>query len=161
MNKIVMAGLAALALTTVAGQQAQAWSKYNFGVGLNVGWEGGGNSVLWGLFKGANVPGAGMGGDFGGGGVMPAPGPGYQGFSGYNPYPFTPGRGAEPPLAAPTDSEKIPAPTPLKPAVYNPYQQMGYYPQMYQTVPTYSGYPAYPYYPAYTGYTGYTGYYGR
>ena len=49
MKKILAFGLVALALVLATQQQASAWSKFNFGVGLNVGWQGGGNSVLFGM----------------------------------------------------------------------------------------------------------------
>ena len=47
MKRIPYIALLACGLLLAGQQQASAWSKYNFGVGLNVGWEGGGNSVLW------------------------------------------------------------------------------------------------------------------
>ncbi len=62
-------GVAAVALVLASQQQASAWSKFNFGVGLNVGWQGGGNSVLWGVLKGAPTPGDGGYGDGGGPGL--------------------------------------------------------------------------------------------
>jgi hypothetical protein len=132
MNKILIAGLAALALTTAIRQEAQAWSKFNFGVGFNIGWEGGGNSFLWGLARGQNVPGAYGQGDMGGGFG------GYPG--GYVPYPPPPGQGTDPQTG--DKPEKVSPPTPIKP--------MGYYQQGYTPYPAYPTYS----YPAYWGYSG-------
>jgi hypothetical protein len=56
MKKMLLAALLGLGLALVSGQRAEAWSKFNFGVGLNVKYEGGGNSVLWGLFHGEQPP---------------------------------------------------------------------------------------------------------
>jgi len=174
MNKILAAGAVALVLTATVQQPVQAWSKYNIGVGFNLGWEGGGNSVLWGMYKGANTPGA-TDGDFGAhqhrgllGRRMGYPGyPGYSGFPGYD-FPV-PNQMAEPPMAPADQPEKVVPPTAVKPASYNPYQMMGYYPNypMYPTYPMYpmtSNYPAYPAqmpYPMYPAYPTYPGYYGQ
>src|SRR5262245_61790462 len=57
MKKMIAMGLAAMALLAVAQQQASAWSKCKFAIGMKFGFEGGGNSILWGMFKGAQVPG--------------------------------------------------------------------------------------------------------
>lgn len=74
MKKMIAVGLVALGMVLAQERQAQAWSKFNFGVGLNLGWEGGGNNLLWGLARGQNVPGA---GPLGGPGFAPgAYGPG-------------------------------------------------------------------------------------
>jgi hypothetical protein len=74
MKKMLLVALLGLGLVLASEQRASAWSKYNFGVGLNVGYEGGGNSVLFGMFKGEQPP---MGMDHGyqGGPEMPI-GPG-------------------------------------------------------------------------------------
>ncbi len=173
MKKILTMALAALSLLAITEQQAKAWSKYNFGVGLNLGWEGAGNSVFMGMFKGQAAPGT-DGAGYGGGGYMGRPGygaypgmqpygaPGYGNSPGYGGDPSQyPGAGTEPPLAPTNEPEKVPAPTPVRPAAYNFYpQQMNYYPPMpastgYPTYPSYPavapmpGYPTYPTYPAY------------
>lgn len=165
MKKILIASVVALTLTT-AHQKAHAWSKYNFGVGMNVGWEGGGNTVLWGLFKGQNVPGAPDVGTQGGGFPGQKSG-GFPGNYGYDPYQFNPAMspvpGGEPPLA-PTNLEKVAPPTPLKPAAYNSYQPgTGYYPGYANSpmVPQYPGYTGYPDYTNQTNYPMYPAYYGR
>jgi hypothetical protein len=44
---IVAAGLA-LALTASTGQEASAWSKFNFNVGLNLSYESTGSCFQWG-----------------------------------------------------------------------------------------------------------------
>lgn len=56
MKKMLLVALLGLGLVLASGQRASAWSKYSFGVGLNCGYEGGGNSVLWGLFRGEQPP---------------------------------------------------------------------------------------------------------
>jgi hypothetical protein len=63
MKKMMLVALLGLGLVLTSGQRASAWSKVNFGVGLNLGWEGGGNSILCGLFKGAQPPMGMYGGD--------------------------------------------------------------------------------------------------
>jgi hypothetical protein len=153
-KKIVAFGLAALALMMMTQQQASAWKKCTFGVGLNLGWEGANNSVLWGVLKGG--PGPGMDGGYGGFGD-PGFGYGAHGFAS-GPQPFGPG-GFEPSYASPMNSAMPPSPelaTPparrmpqapgsAQPVGYFPYADpaLGYYP------PTYAyGYPMY-YYPAY------------
>src|SRR2546423_14663862 len=56
MKKMLLVALLGLGLTLTSGRPASAWCKFNFGVGLNINYEGGGNSVLWGLLKGAPSP---------------------------------------------------------------------------------------------------------
>jgi hypothetical protein len=86
--KRLMMGLAALGLVLAIQQQASAWSKFRFSIGMNISWEGAGNSVLGGLLKGSQVPGMGMdGGCMAPGAAMP-----------YGPY----GSGGPPPHAAAT-----------------------------------------------------------
>ena len=83
MKKMLLTALLGLGLVLVSGSPASAWSKFNWGAGFNVGWEGGGNSVLFGLFKGENIPnmggmnmGAPMMPDMGHGTAMPPTGHG-------------------------------------------------------------------------------------
>jgi len=85
MKRLFCMALGACCLTLALQRPAQAWSKFNFGVGFNLGWEGGGNSVLWGVLKGQNTPGA-MDGAYGHGGhgrgygqAPPMPPPSYAG----------------------------------------------------------------------------------
>ena len=56
MKKMLLMALLGLGLVLACEQRASAWSKFNFGVGFNVGYEGGGNSVLFGVFKGEQPP---------------------------------------------------------------------------------------------------------
>jgi len=124
MKKLLSMGLLAALIAVTCTPQTQAWSKFNFGMGFNVGWEGGGNTALFGLFKGENIPyssGMPMGG-FGGGGMdapmMAPPSGGYPGSSG---------------------PEKVSPPTPLKPASYSVPQNQG---GAYQAPAMESGYAA-------------------
>ena len=57
MKKFLMIGALALGLAAVSGQEASAWIKCNFSVGLNWSWESGNNSFLWGLWSSGQVPG--------------------------------------------------------------------------------------------------------
>jgi len=158
-KKIVAFGLAALALVMMSQQQASAYKKLNFGVGLNLGWEGANNSVLWGVLKGG--PGPGMDGGYGYGGdhgfvpgdqsFAPVPqafGPGGFGPGGFDPSyasPMAPTMPPSPELATPPARRMPQAPGSAQPVGYFPYADpaLGYYP------PTYAyGYPMY-YYPAY------------
>jgi hypothetical protein len=100
MKQILTAALLTLGLAATVPQQAQAWSKFNFGVGLNLGWQGGGNSAFWGLVKGSPMPGT---GEFGGDGDMPPA----------NAYP------SDAPQPMPSAPEKlVTPPTPVKPASF-------------------------------------------
>src|SRR5437016_5763590 len=45
MKKMLLACLVAVGLVAVCEQRASAWTKFNFGVGLNLSYEGGGNSL--------------------------------------------------------------------------------------------------------------------
>ncbi len=134
MTKILTTGLAVLALTLAVQQPAHAWSKFNFGIGMNIGFEGGGNSVLWGLLRGDNTPPGHFPGGFGGPGgynVGPAP---------------TPNLGGPAPLpshAPAAEPEKLRAPAEVKPMGYYPYQSIGYYQAEPQT-PAYPTHLAYP-----------------
>jgi hypothetical protein len=96
MKQILTAALLTLGLAATVPQQAQAWSKFNFGVGCNLNWTGSGNSAFWGLVKGSPMP-----GEFGVDGNMPA----------VNSYP------SDAPQPMPSAPEKlVTPPTPVKPA---------------------------------------------
>src|SRR5437763_1735249 len=56
-KKFLMIGALALGLAAVSGQEASAWIKCNFSVGLNWSWESGNNSFLWGLWTSGQAPG--------------------------------------------------------------------------------------------------------
>lgn len=151
MKKTLALGLAALALLACSQQKASAWSKFNFGIGANIGWEGGGNSVLWGVLKGGPTPGMydhGFGGapimnDHGFGGPSPSYGPEIL------------------PAPLPGGPKPMPsgAPGVAQPVGYFPYADpaAGYYPPNYYSANYYA--PAY-YMPA-PNYYYYLGYYGR
>ena len=57
MKKVLAAGLLAICLIATSQNQASAWIKWNVGVGANLGWSSGGNSVLWGAYRGAQPAG--------------------------------------------------------------------------------------------------------
>jgi hypothetical protein len=56
MKRMLLAALLGTGLLLLSGQQASAWHKCRLSVGLNFCSEGGGNTWLCGLFKGANPP---------------------------------------------------------------------------------------------------------
>jgi len=68
MKRILCTALAALGLLLGSQQQASAWHKCSFGVGLNLSCEGANNSVLWGVMKGGPAPGQMVDGGYPGGG---------------------------------------------------------------------------------------------
>lgn len=57
MRKFVLCGIVAVSLAMTTGQEAKAWVNWKFGVGLGWQWQSGGNNLLWGLARGAQVPG--------------------------------------------------------------------------------------------------------
>ncbi len=58
MKKILALGLLAIAISAVSHQQASAWVNSRFGIGMNIDWSSGGNSLLWGAWRNAQ-PGGG------------------------------------------------------------------------------------------------------
>ena len=62
MKRLMVMGLTALGLVLALQQQASAWSRFKFGIGFNISWEGANNSFLFGLFKGGPAPGGGVDG---------------------------------------------------------------------------------------------------
>jgi hypothetical protein len=152
MKRILCATMVAFGLLLTSSQQASAWSKFNFGVGLNVGWEGGGNSILWGVMKGGPSPGQMSDGAYpsypGGLGAMPTAQMGNPGLysAGYTPYA----------QSAPMMPMQQPAPMP-------PVQSMPQMPRASETQPVgYFTYPAYSQYPVYAPYPQYYwNYYGN
>ncbi len=121
MKKLMTMGLLAALIAVTSAGPTHAWSKFNWGAGFNVGWEGGGNSAFWGLIKGENSPYAGISPPCYGGVSMPA---------------YTPSMGGVPSMPSP---EKISPPTPLKPASYSAPQQPE---AVYQQPAADSGYAA-------------------
>ncbi len=106
MKRSFCIALTACCLTLLLDRPAQAWSKFNFGVGMNLGWEGAGNNIFWGMLRGGPAPGQeGMGGPgfrgLGNRGYGPGYGPGYD--PGYGQYPMMPPMPA--PAAAPAPNQ--------------------------------------------------------
>jgi hypothetical protein len=141
MQRLILASFAALGLLATSQEKAAAWTKFTFGVGMNIGMEGGGNSVLWGAYKSAPGPGAGFDGGFG------------DPYGGGPALPF-------PSEVSPLPEKSTPAPTgpgTSKPAGYFPIQQASYPEPAYAPI-SYPGmaYPAitYPFYPIYPLYYG-------
>lgn len=86
MKKIVLAGLIAIAAVASSQQQASAWVNSRFSVGLNWGWQSGGNNALWGAWRNGQPPGP----EAFGGGFSPMHGiPSY----GMTPMPQAPAQG--------------------------------------------------------------------
>ena len=163
MKKFLMFGALALGLAAVSEQEASAWIKCNFSVGLNWSWESGNNSFLWGLWSSGQVPGyptdaynghyaapspyAGMMG-----GAVP-----YADHGGYAPHGGSgfvappPGQTVEPPTGKGT------IPPPAQPTATSQYGASGYQPVGYYQAPAYYQAPNYNT-PSY-GY-GSQGYYG-
>src|SRR5947209_1125671 len=56
MKKILYVSLLALGILSLSQQQASAWINAKFGIGMNFGWQSGGNCVLWGLAQGQQPP---------------------------------------------------------------------------------------------------------
>jgi hypothetical protein len=151
MKRILYIALIALCLVLASNRQASAWSKFNFGVGLNIGFEGGGNSVLFGMFKGAPTPGYGDGGGYpsfpGGPNAMPGGHASNNLESNFQAagYPL-PGQGAPMMMPTPAPMPQV-APMPdMRQMPRAEAQPVGYF-----TYPTYPGYPSYPQYFWYYG----------
>ncbi len=109
MKKLLVASMLALAATVASQEKASAWSEFKFSAGINFGWAGGGNRILWGLYHSAPYPGgqdvppvfpgvaAGLGYNAANAGYGPA-----AGFAPYAPAAFygsNPGPGAPAPRA--------------------------------------------------------------
>jgi hypothetical protein len=58
MKKLLGIATLALACVAVSTPRASAWSNFHFGVGLDLSYQGAGNCVLWGLWRGSNVDGS-------------------------------------------------------------------------------------------------------
>jgi len=115
MKKLSVVVVLAAFLVISGGQRCHAWSKFNFGGGFNVHWEGGGNSALWGLFKGSPMPECMLPG--GGGGAGAGPG-GYGSQVDGAIDPSMVGSPANLLKPTPEEPEKIAQPMPVKPANY-------------------------------------------
>lgn len=82
MKKFLTMGALALSLAAICVAPAPAWLNWKFGIGLNLGWQSGGNNTLWGLFRNGQPPGPECG--IGGGCQLP------PGAGGYGVAPFPP-----------------------------------------------------------------------
>ena len=51
MKKFLAMGAAALVVAIFTLQQALAWVTFNTGIGANLGYQSGGNTLLWGLYR--------------------------------------------------------------------------------------------------------------
>jgi hypothetical protein len=145
MKKLIILGALTLAVVLASNQQASAWSNIKFGVGMNLHWQAGDNTLLWGVFRNGQIP---CPSPYGGG---PGPyGPGYGGPGGNFPMYYEP-------TAAEANKQQAaaPAPAPIPPSVnqtnYNGnYQPVGYYPNTQYQVPMYvPGYNPYQQAPPY------------
>lgn len=56
MKKFLSLSIVAVALVAVAQQEASAWSNIKFGAGVNMSWQTGDNTLLWGLFRNGQIP---------------------------------------------------------------------------------------------------------
>jgi hypothetical protein len=164
-KKFLTIAALALGLGAASAQQASAWVKCNFAIGLTWHWESGNNNFLWGFFRNGQVPGYPT--DFYGNapGSLPAVspyagligGPVYYGdFGGHAPnggpgfVAPPPSQTAEPPAAKGASA----APSAQPSAGY--YGTSGYQPVGYYQAPSY-GTPSYGYYGG-QGYYGYGSY---
>ena len=59
MKKILSTGILALTVAALSQQTASAWVNLNAGVGANLGFQSGGNCLLWGAFRNGQPPAAG------------------------------------------------------------------------------------------------------
>ena len=67
MKKIIAAGMLAFCVLAIAQQQASAWTNTKFGIGMNMDYQSGGTSFLWGLWRNGQPPGPeAFGGGYGG-----------------------------------------------------------------------------------------------
>src|SRR5262245_21970186 len=83
MKRFLVASILALGLMAWSPNEASAWSKFNFNIGLNISYEAADTNFLWGLFRSGPHPFAGQPGYFEGqngghGGYTPDVTPGSQ-----------------------------------------------------------------------------------
>jgi hypothetical protein len=60
MKRILATGLLAICAIALSQQEASAWVNARFGVGLNWGYQSGGNNFGWGAFRNGQPPGPDM-----------------------------------------------------------------------------------------------------
>ncbi len=115
MKKLSVMVLLAALLVISGEQRCHAWCRYSFGCGINMHYEGGGNSCLWGLFKGSPMPEAMLPGGGGPGGMMPG------GYGAQVDGALMPSMNHGTPnllKTTPEEPEKVAPPQPVKPANY-------------------------------------------
>jgi hypothetical protein len=143
MKKLLVASALALALTATSQQTASAWSEFKFSAGVNLGWVGGGNRILWGAYRSAPYPGGPDLGPYFPGLAAAYSGAGYAPYAGYAAYdaPYgghpVPHADAGPAAHPAAPAGQMPAVTGV-PHSYNPYFNTGYQPVGY----AYPGYAA-------------------
>jgi hypothetical protein len=116
MKRVFVAGVVALALLAVTRQQASAWCKFNFGVGMNISYEAGGNTKSFLFYQRTSSPFPDGGPWAHGGYAVPAYAYGYA-------YPAPAAPAAAPAAPAAPAPQVLPAPVPVSSGV----QQTGYY----------------------------------
>jgi hypothetical protein len=164
MKRFLAIGALTIAAAAISTPEAPAWVNWKLGVGLNMGWQAGGNNFLWGLFRNGQPPAPDFCGGFGGAMLPPGlPGPGPYPPQGPGPYPpqgpgayAPPGPGAYPPpgpVSAPSSS--APANVADDSANGTPARTQSFqrYPWSAQTANYHYQYSyQYPYYPSYYNY---------
>ena len=167
MKRFLIIGALALGLVAMSRQEASAWIKCRFSVGLNWSWDSGNNNFLWGFMKNGQVPGYPT--DFyAGGASMPPPSP-YAGMMGGGMVGGYPDMGGHAPTGgpgfvapAPSQTQEPPtgkgnnSPAPGQPTAVNWYGNSSYQPVGYNQAPSYNQTPRYNY--GSYGSQGYTGY---
>jgi hypothetical protein len=116
MKKMLLTALLGLGCMLGTVSNASAWSKWSWGIGMSGAYEGGGNTVLWGLLKGSQIPCPG----YADGGAPPMPAPMH---------------GAAP---APAGPQGVPASLPRIEAQRVGYFQPEQYEAAQQQAPTYA-----------------------
>jgi hypothetical protein len=160
---VTMCALAAALLGTT-GQKASAWSKFNFGIGMNLGWEAANTNCFWGAYKSGPAPyengayGGGFGGGYGAGcgygggfpgGFNGGYNGGYNGFGGHGDLAPMPGNGVAPGVAPVPAPVPTPAPAPVDPKSGVDATPHAYAPYGYSNIQPVSAYmPATYFYPA-------------
>ena len=132
MKRMIVAGLLALAALVGTQQKASAWCRWNFNAGINWNYEGGGNSLLWGLYQSSPAPGCGVpgcvlqGAPFNNTNCCQAmPGPALA-YPGYSVAPVAPAPAAPHPTSAPAAQTAV-HPASYSTTGYYPYDQPNYY----------------------------------
>lgn len=132
MKRFLFACSLALGALVADNQQASAWNKFNFNIGMNISYEAAENNFLWGVFRSGPHPYA-QAQQYGQ--------QGQQGFGGYGDpgMQYYPGpQGALPAPAQSTPVQAAPSNMQTSPVSYNQIQQAGYvWPNYYYQAPSY------------------------